>query len=121
MRHISAVIPCLSDGVAIVGQGYDFTESGAGAYSVKLARDFFWVLVDDILSEAKVDVKPSTVEIKGKLSAAKTRGVKVEAGNTTKRAASSLATINCDERPGESKELEKAVEWATKIKEASIE
>lgn len=32
--------------VLLVGEGYDFTDSGAGEYEVKLARDYFWVLVD---------------------------------------------------------------------------
>lgn len=54
---------------SLVGYGYDFTNTGAGAYTVKLWRDYFWVLIDGVITKAKIDVQSSTVNINGKLAA----------------------------------------------------
>ena len=50
---------------------YDFSESGAGAYTFKLKRDYFYVLINDEVVNVKVkmDVAANTVKIQGKLAA----------------------------------------------------
>ena len=83
--------------MSTVDKGYDFTESGAGIYDVKVSRDFFWVLVDDVLTTVKVDVKSSKVTIKGKLAGKfpPSKNVELSKRDTHERAEPSLGTIDC--------------------------
>ena len=56
---------------SVVGDAYDFSTSGAGTYSVKLARDSLWITTDGgkTSKQVKIVVEKSTVSISGKLSA----------------------------------------------------
>ena len=46
---------------------YDFSESGAGTYTVKLKWEYLYVVVDDMITKTPVNVKGYTVSIQGKL------------------------------------------------------
>ena len=71
-----------------VGSAYDFTKSGAGTYSLKLARDTLWITFDEgkTTQEVKVTVPKQSVKISGKLGGKAVTATKRQASTLDRRA-----------------------------------
>lgn len=80
-----------------VGSAYDFTKSGAGTYSLKLARETLWITFDEgkTTQEVKLTVPKQSVKISGKLAGkAVTTTTRREVSTLDKRA---VTTEECSE------------------------